>query len=119
MAQHIHTHNCGCAEAAKGLGDLYSLYSQVKMDEVVTLNEDTPNSGRAVIKPFATRLDNTATVESSCDGELIFRIPFAAVAKLKAIVVRGADGADRAPAKMKLYVTQNKTPSTIRINTLR
>jgi len=107
MSQHIHTHNCGCAEEAKGLGDLYSLYANIKSDGVVALNEAVPNTGLGVIKPFDTRLDDTVTLESDSDGEVLLRIPFTSVIKLKAITVRTAGDEDRAPTRMKLWVNRD------------
>lgn len=59
---HIHTHNCDCAEASKGPGDLYSLFQNVAMDSVRVLNEDVAESGKKIIKPFDQRLNDDTVV---------------------------------------------------------
>ncbi len=49
---HLHTHNCGCADEAKGPGELSSLYGAVLMDNVRCLNEAKKDTGKTIIKPY-------------------------------------------------------------------
>jgi hypothetical protein len=54
----------------------HSLYQHINFDEVTTLNEATPNSGRAIIKKtWAERLQEEPELESDADEQLLMRIP--------------------------------------------
>jgi len=62
IRMHIHTHTCNCAEDSKHPGDMYSLYQNVKHNQVDVLNEEKSGSGKKVIKPHENRQDDTLTV---------------------------------------------------------
>jgi len=74
---------------------------------VVVLNESVPDSGKRVFKEVEDALSNTHTVESSCDGELLFHIPFTSEVHVKAVTIRGSQGQPRAPSRMRLWVNRD------------
>ncbi|KAF9172517.1 PITH domain-containing protein 1 [Mortierella sp. AD011] len=80
-----------------------SLYQRIDHDNVVCLNEAEPNSGRSVLKPWHEKMDDSKFVESDADEQLIFRIPFTGLVKLKSISLR-TDPGETAPKKMKAFV---------------
>jgi hypothetical protein len=50
--KHVHGPSCGCAEEAKGLGDLESLFPVIDVDKIVCYNESVSGSGAKVFKPY-------------------------------------------------------------------
>lgn len=54
----------------------HSLYQQINLDEVTTLNEAVPDSGKAVVKKtWAERMDEAPEVESDADEQLLMNVP--------------------------------------------
>jgi len=84
------------------LGSLYTLYTKIDVQKVQCLNEDKEGSGVTVFKPWHERLDTENFVESDCDEELLFNIPFTGSVKLKGIIIIGGED-NYHPSKMKLY----------------
>ncbi|PVU90368.1 hypothetical protein BB559_000481 [Furculomyces boomerangus] len=83
----------------------HSLYSKINFDLIRCLNETEPESGKTVFKPWDQRLDFTKKVESDCDEELIFHVPFSGQVKLKSILVWGGPG-NSAPSKLKVFINR-------------
>ncbi|ORZ19241.1 DUF1000-domain-containing protein [Lobosporangium transversale] len=83
-----------------------SLYQKIDHDNVTCLNEAEPNSGKSVLKPWHEKMDDTKFVESDADEQLIFRIPFTGLVKLKSISLR-TDPGESAPRKMKAFVNKD------------
>ncbi|GLJ59127.1 hypothetical protein SUGI_1493300 [Cryptomeria japonica] len=65
----------------------YSLYQKIDLANVECLNEKVDGSGVNVFKSWSERLNREECVESDCDAELIFNIPFTGDVKLKGIVI--------------------------------
>lgn len=54
----------------------YSLYQHISFDDITTLNESEPHSGRAVVKKtWAERLEPKPELESDADEQLLIHIP--------------------------------------------
>lgn len=86
-------HSCCSHEATNAdvdpleLGIQYSLYEKIDFANLEVLNSnDEPKN---VFKSFENRLDFDLFVESDCDQELLFNIPFTGNIKLKAIRIIG------------------------------
>lgn len=78
----------------------YSLYQKIDTANVECLNERVDGSGVKVFKPWSERLNLPEDfVESDCDAELIYNIPFTGDVKLKGIVVI----ADEELSKIRLF----------------
>ncbi|XP_052277272.1 PITH domain-containing protein GA19395-like isoform X2 [Dreissena polymorpha] len=68
---HDHDHVSEADQAAA-----YSLYLKIDTERVQCLNESVEGSAKCVFKPWDQRLDKEKFVESDCDEELLFNIPF-------------------------------------------
>lgn len=102
MDQHVHFGGCGCAEEAKGPLELYCLFDCIKPESIIALNEATAGSVRGVVKSYDERLrDDTPTLNSECDGEVLIKVAFESEVKVRAIAVRCKDKAT-APKEMKV-----------------
>merc|ERR550532_1680534 len=97
---HGHSHEDDITDPARG--NQFSLYLKIDTEKVVCLNETDEGSGKTVFKPWDKRLDREKFVESDCDEELLFNIPFTGQVKLKGIIVVGGED-DMHPSEMKLY----------------
>jgi PITH domain len=110
MSGHGGGHACSAecdhsAEADVGSAE-WSLYTRVKLDSVVCLNEAEERSGGRVLRPWASRFDRDAPVlRSDCDEQLLLVIPFVAPVKIKSICVIGGGG-DESPAEVKSFVNR-------------
>lgn len=100
MCDHNHDHSGGCCDHGDPIdGTIYSLYTKINTVNVECLNEKIDGSGVKVFKSWDNRLDREDFVESDCDAELIFNIPFTGDVKLKGIIVI----ADEELSKMRLF----------------
>lgn len=79
-----------------------SLYQYIDTDHIRTLNEDEQDSGKTVFKSWDNRLDTSKNVESDCDEQLLFYIPFTGMVKLHSLLLRTAND-DKAPKTIKLF----------------
>ena len=77
----------------------FSLYSKIDTTNLECLNELVDGTGVKVFKPWSERLCRSDYVESDCDAELLFNIPFTGDVKLKGIIVI----ADEELATMRLF----------------
>ncbi len=72
---HAHDHSDDITPALQ-----YSLYQHIIFDEITTLNEVAPHSGRAIVKKtWDERLDEQPELESDADQELLMHIPYASL----------------------------------------
>lgn len=55
----------------------YSLYQHIKFDDITTLNEATPGSGKSIVKKtWDERMNEQPELESDADEQLLMHIPF-------------------------------------------
>lgn len=73
----------------------YSLYQKIDTGNVECLNEQIDGSGVKVFKAWSERLSTADYVESDCDAELIYNIPFTGDVKLKGMVIIGCEDLSR------------------------
>lgn len=106
--QHImcdHDHEGGCCGHGDGIDEsnsiAYSLYEKIDLNNLECLNESVDGSGLKVFKSWSERLNTDDYVESDCDAELIFNIPFTGDVKIKGIIVIASDQLH----KMRLFKT--------------
>ncbi|KAK4458753.1 PITH domain-containing protein [Cladorrhinum samala] len=84
----------------------FSLYQHIDFDKIVTLNEATYGSGKAVIKKtWAERLDTEVEIESDADEQLLVGVPFTGQVKLHSILIRTSDS-DSAPQTLKAIINR-------------
>uniref|UniRef100_A0A8R1EE58 PITH domain-containing protein n=1 Tax=Caenorhabditis japonica TaxID=281687 RepID=A0A8R1EE58_CAEJA len=106
MCSHGHSHGgCGAEHIPEVGGDdvyRYDMVSYIDLDKVTTLNESIDGAGRKVFKMMEMRDDKTDYVESDCDAELLFNIPFTGHVRLHGLSIIGDEDASH-PAKIKLF----------------
>jgi PITH domain len=109
---HSHNHGESCAHEAQDidvdpleLGIQYSLYEKIDTNNVEVLNSEFPAVN--VFKSYHERLNFEKYVESDCDSELLFNIPFTGNVKLKAIKIIGPND-DTHPKKLKIFKNRPK-----------
>lgn len=105
-------HSHDCSHEADGIDPLemgfqYSLYQKIDMINLETLNEVSEGSGKKVFKPYEQRMDFSSFVESDCDQELLFNIPFTGNVKLKGIRIIGPSDNSH-PRTVKLFKNRPK-----------
>lgn len=107
MCDHDHNHGPGGCSHGDGMEEEnslgYSLYQKINLTNVECLNEKIDGSGVKVFKAWTERF-NEDSVESDCDAELIFNIPFTGDVKLKAIVIIASEELD----KLRLYKSHRR-----------
>jgi PITH domain len=80
-----------------------NLYTRISFDSIITLNESTPHSGRALVKKTWTdRLSETPHLSSDVDEQLLMHIPFAGSCKLYSLLIRSSDSPS-APLNLSLF----------------
>jgi len=68
---HSHDHSDDITPALQNL-----LYEQVDFSKLMTLNEERPNSGRAIVqKTWAERLNAEPELKSDADEQLLMLVP--------------------------------------------
>ncbi|KAJ7070163.1 galactose-binding domain-like protein [Mycena amicta] len=108
---HQHDEHCG-HEATEHdhehdtahLGPNDNLFSQIDRDNVVALN--VVGAGSVVIKPWHERLDESKSLESDADDQIIIRIPFTSSVRLRSLLLK-AGPTDQTPAKVALFANEN------------
>ncbi|CDH58199.1 duf1000-domain-containing protein [Lichtheimia corymbifera JMRC:FSU:9682] len=107
MSHHCHDEHCDHDhDDLPGAGDQFLLYSRIDRDNVRCMNEAEPGMGKAVIKPWNERLDNTKFLESDADEQLIVFVPFTGTVKLRSICLR-TDRTDAAPSSVKVFINRD------------
>ncbi|CAJ0597361.1 unnamed protein product [Cylicocyclus nassatus] len=107
MCDHSHDGLGGCEREisdSADYGDIkqYDMYKYIDMDKVTVLNETVDGSGKLVFKSMERRLDRSDYVESDCDEELLFNLPFSGTVRITGISVIG-DEEENHPAKVRLF----------------
>lgn len=103
MSDHGHCHHeHDHSDDQEDFSAKFSLYLKIDSDNVECLNEATEGSGKVVFKPWDERLDRTKFIESDCDAELLLKIPFTCVVKLKSIAFLGGEN-DLQPKRLRLF----------------
>lgn len=98
---HEHDHSDDITPAIQ-----FSLYRHIDFDQVFTLNEELPDSGRAIVKKtWDERLSVDPELASDADEQLLMHIPFTGQVKLHSILLR-TSASDSAPRT--LHVFQNR-----------
>ena len=77
-----HDHSCGhehddADHVRPGEGQQDLLYLAIDCEQVTALNESIPGSGAATIKPYDERNDETRSLVSDLDDDMLINIPFA------------------------------------------
>jgi hypothetical protein len=89
------------------MGVQYSLFQKIHFANLECLGEADEASAKNVFKPYENRLNCETFVESDCDPELLFNIPFTGNIKLKGIRIIGAND-DTHPKKVRLFKNRPK-----------
>jgi hypothetical protein len=103
---HSHDHDHG-----DDLG--VSLRPQIDFPAVSCLNEEIPNSGRAILKIHEERLSNEPSLRSQEDDpELLLHVPFTEAVTCQSISIRSVSGADAGvqavpPRRIKLFTNRD------------
>jgi len=92
---HDHDH-----EPTSDLGAQDNLFPHIDRDNVAALN--TSGNGSDVIKPWHARLDETQFIESDADDQIILRIPFTGLVRLRALLLKAGPGG-QTPSKISLF----------------
>lgn len=99
---HEHDHSDDITPALQ-----HSLYQQINFDEITTLNEAVPDSGRAIVKKtWADRLSVDVELESDADEQLLMTVPFTAQVKLHALLLRTSP-APSAPRTLHVFLNRD------------
>ncbi|CAB3401657.1 unnamed protein product [Caenorhabditis bovis] len=106
MCDHGHNHT-GCSHESSDTPTAsdhfrYDLRSYIDFDRVTVLNEAVDDAGKEVFKTMETRNDRTIFVDSDCDEELLFNIPFTGHVKLSGLAISG-DENETHPAKIRIF----------------
>ncbi|KAK5009526.1 PITH domain-containing protein [Cryomyces antarcticus] len=89
--------------------DQTRLYEQVDFDKIITLNEEEPQSGKAITKKtWAERLDSEPELASDADEQLLMHIPFTGQVQLHSISIRTSPSSS-APRTLHVYVNPKET----------
>lgn len=103
-------------------GVQYSLFTKINLSAVECLNEATDGSGKLVFKvassyrfsnflnlinfdcfqPWDKRLDKSEFLQSDVDDELLLKVPFTGVIRLKSLILIGGPGGSH-PKSLSLY----------------
>ncbi|KAL7623894.1 hypothetical protein AAE478_005450 [Parahypoxylon ruwenzoriense] len=84
----------------------FSLYQHIKFDQVETMNEAVPGSGKAIVKKtWAERLEPEPELASDDDEQIIINVPFTGQVKLHSILLR-TSGSRSAPRTVKLFANR-------------
>ncbi|KAI5813383.1 galactose-binding domain-like protein [Pyronema omphalodes] len=97
-----HTHDDDITPAIQS-----SLYRHIEFDKIITFNEETPGSGKAIVKKtWEERLNDEPVLESDDDEQLLIYVPFTGDVRLHSILVR-ADPSPAAPRTLKLFINRD------------
>ncbi|KAG6911690.1 hypothetical protein DXG01_007940 [Tephrocybe rancida] len=93
---HDHDHDHDTSD----LGPQDNLYIHIDRPNVAALN--TNGSGQEVIKPWHQRLDESVSIESDADDQIIIRIPFTGSVRLRSLLLKTGP-TDQTPSQVHLY----------------
>jgi len=85
----------------------YSLYQQLNFDQITTLNESIPDSGKAIVKKtWAERISDDKELCSDTDEQLLIHIPFTSQIKLHSFLIRTSPSSS-APNTLKIFINRS------------
>ncbi|KAF8076225.1 DUF1000-domain-containing protein [Lyophyllum atratum] len=93
---HDHDHDHDTSD----LGPQDNLYIHIDRSNVVALN--TNGRGPEVIKPWHQRLNESISLESDADDQVIVRVPFTGSVRLRSVLLKTGP-TDQTPSKVALY----------------
>ncbi|TFK40099.1 PITH domain-containing protein [Crucibulum laeve] len=104
---HHHHDGCGHEENdhdhehdSSDIGPRDNLFIHIDRSNVVALNAS--QEGSVVIKPWHERLDESKSLESDADDQMIIRIPFTGSVRLRSLLLKTGP-LDQTPAKVLLF----------------
>lgn len=104
---HQHDNNCSHEthdhDHTSDVGPQDNLYIYIDRSNVVALN--TVQEGSTAIKPWHERLDETKSLESDADDQIIIRVPFTGSVRLRSLLLKTGPG-DQTPSKVVLYANE-------------
>lgn len=112
MPGHGHSHSCagGCDhDDVFEIATDFVLHTKITVAGFECLGEEDDGSGIKVFKNYDERTNKSDFVNSDCDPELLFNIPFDGNVKLKSMIVIGGED-DFHPISVKLF--KNKPSMT-------
>jgi len=95
---HDHDHSHGESDALPNF-----LYERIDRPNVQILNGEDNSQ---IIKPWHERMDESISLESDADDELIVKVPFTGSVKLRAILLKAGPGGET-PRKMCVYANED------------
>jgi len=107
-----HQHDNGCGHEShdhdhdhdtSDLGPQDNLFAHIDRSNVVALN--TNGVGSEVIKPWHNRLDESISLESDADDQIIIHIPFTGTVRLRSLLLKTGP-TDQTPVKVALYANE-------------
>ncbi|OTB04174.1 hypothetical protein M426DRAFT_321027 [Hypoxylon sp. CI-4A] len=99
---HDHDHSDDITPALQ-----FSLYQHIRFDDIVTMNESRPDSGKAIVKKtWDQRLQTEPELESDADEQILINVPFTGQVKLHAILLRTSPS-DSAPRTLKVFINRD------------
>ncbi|KAF9469042.1 PITH domain-containing protein [Collybia nuda] len=109
-----HQHNDSCGHENHGhdhdhdhdtsdLGPQDNLFIHIDRSNVVALNAN--GHGSDVIKPWHERLDETISIESDADDQIIIRIPFTGSVRIRSLLLKTGP-TDQTPSKVALFANE-------------
>ncbi|CAG5086924.1 Oidioi.mRNA.OKI2018_I69.PAR.g11405.t1.cds [Oikopleura dioica] len=105
MGGHGHSHSCGggCDHSLQyEFSTDFSLYTKINDSTFECLGEEVDGSGRKVFKSYEDRMEKETFVNSDCDPELLFNIPFNGNVKIFSIIIIGGEDGEQ-PTKVKIF----------------
>jgi len=99
---HEHCEHAG--EQANGSAE--SLFCRIDTNNVSAMNEATKDSIKGVFKPWDKRWDSEPLCFSDSDDQLIVRVPFTGLLKVKSVTILGPGG-ELDPKAFKLFVNKD------------
>ena len=79
-----------------------SLHTRINDSTFECLGEEVDGTGRKVFKNYDDRMEKETFVNSDCDPELLFNIPFTGNVKIFSIIIIGGED-DEQPTKVKIF----------------
>ncbi|KAI0013259.1 translation protein [Xylariaceae sp. FL0662B] len=99
---HEHDHSDDITPALQ-----HSLYQHIRFDDINTMNEASPGSGKAIVKKtWAERLEPEPELASDTDEQILMMVPFTGQVKLHSILLRTSPSAS-APRTLKVFINRD------------
>ncbi|KZV87195.1 DUF1000-domain-containing protein [Exidia glandulosa HHB12029] len=109
---HDHSHGASCADESHVHDHDHShespdapadnLFARIDHPNVVALNCEAHQPAK-ILKAWHQRMDESIAIESDADDQMILRVPFTGVVKLKSVLIKAGPG-EQTPTRVALYV---------------